>query len=109
MYDNFGTNQGYGGMDGNPSGDMVGGGRRYRRPSRREIMNWFQSYMGAREMDLVDEADCEVARHVCAGGNNIELLPRQTYNLTLEDGSVVVLEYYQCNLCGKLILDKNFI
>lgn len=82
--------------------------RSIRRPGKQEIINWFKSYMGASELDLVDESFDQCARHVCMGGNRIELLPKQTYNLEY-DGGIIVLEYYRCNLCGKVMLNRNFM
>lgn len=79
------------------------------KPSKQEIINWFKNSVGCSELDMVDVCDEEYARHICMGGRSIELLPRQYFNAPMPDGGVVVLEYYRCNLCGKVILNRNFM
>ena len=100
---------------GNPLGENSYGVNGYngmnhiKRPGKREIINWFQREVGASEMDYVDEASEPLARHVCAKVRRIELLPKRVFNFQFEDGGIIPIEYYQCNICGKLILDKNFM
>lgn len=78
--------------------------------SKGEIINWFKDYTGATEVALVDETFDSVARHVCCNSDNpkIWLLPKKVYPLLTVRG-VINLEYYQCQVCGKLILGKNFL
>lgn len=75
---------------------------------KQKIINWFKDYMGNPEVDFVDDAYLSHTRHVCIRGNSIELLPKQVYNLSIEEG-VIPIEYYRCNLCGKLIINRNFM
>lgn len=76
--------------------------------SKQEIINWFKNFRGAREIDLVDESFDNYARHICLGGTKIYLLPKQNYRLQTPRG-LVLIEFYQCQSCGKLILNKNFM
>lgn len=76
--------------------------------SKQEVINWFKEFKGALELDLVDDSTDEYARHVCLGGTKIYLLPRFNYILQTPKG-VVTIEYYQCQVCGKIIMNRNFI
>lgn len=91
--------------------DMVGGFNRskFRKPGKREIIEWFKNYVGASELVLVDDMNSNVTRHVCIGGNSVDVLQKLVYNLPFPDGSYVVLEYFQCPKCRKVILDRNFM
>lgn len=89
------------------SNDMVNQPRVHR-PGKQEIINWFRDFMQAQEMDLVDDSYDQYARHVCLGGESVQLLPKMVYNLQVPDG-IIPLEYYRCNLCGKVILNRNFM
>lgn len=86
----------------------MGMDRQVRKPNKREIMNWFQAFCGATEMDLVDDFASET-KHICQGGKYIEKLKGCFYDLMLETGEVVRLEYFFCPKCKKLILNRNFM
>lgn len=81
---------------------------RMHKPGKQEIINWFREFTQASEMDLVEDAFDTYARHVCLGGESVQLLPKMVYNLQTPEG-YISLEYYRCNLCGKVILNKNFM
>ncbi len=76
--------------------------------SKQEIINWFKEFMGAPEIDLVDESSDEFARHVCANSTKVYLIPKFQYNLQTPKG-VILIEYYQCQVCGKIIMNRNFM
>lgn len=76
--------------------------------SKLEIINWFKNFTGATELYLIDDSSDMCARHVCLRGNRVLLIPKFHYRLNTPKG-VVTLEYYQCNECGKVILNRNFI
>lgn len=84
------------------------GYQNYKNPSKSEVINWFKNLMGARELDLVDSTFDQYARHVCLGGNRVEILYKKVYVAQLPKGEVP-LEYYQCPKCGKIILNRNFM
>ena len=76
--------------------------------SKQEIINWFRDCMGAPEIDLVDDTSDTYARHVCANGGKVYLLPKQPFRLERPEG-VILIEYYQCQVCGKIIMNRNFM
>lgn len=76
--------------------------------SKQEIINWFRDFMRAPEVDLVDDTSEAYSRHVCSKVNKVFLIPKYVYNLQTPKG-VVVIEYYQCQLCGKIIMNRNFM
>lgn len=78
--------------------------------SRKQITEYMQGMLGAREVVLVDEFETLLARHICNGGEKIQLLQRCRMPIELPDGvSCLNAEYYFCQMCGKLIIDKNSI
>lgn len=118
-WDNQGMNQNNFGMVSGPGysrmeqegmimDPMTGKMRKPRKPGKQEIINWFKQYTGAPELDLVDDSFDNVARHVCLGGEKVELLQKQVFNFQWE-GGYIPLEYYQCPKCGKVILNRNFM
>ena len=76
--------------------------------SKQGVINWFKDFTKAPEMVLVEDSFSEYARHVCICQTAIQLLPHRFYNLQTDEG-VLQLEYYQCNLCGKVMLNRNFM
>lgn len=89
-------------------GNPIPNENRQVRISKREILNILQQQMGANEMDLVDSASDEYARHVCLGGNKVYLLPRRVIPFNTPEG-VINITLYRCEVCGKIIVDRNFI
>lgn len=75
---------------------------------KQEIINWFKEFMGAPELDLVDDSSDEYARHVCLGGTKIHLIPKFNYTLQTPKGNILI-EYYQCQICRKIIMNRNFM
>lgn len=76
--------------------------------NKQSIINWFKDFTGAPEIDLVDESYDDFAKHVCLGGTKVYLIPKFAYNLPLERG-IITIEYYQCQVCGKVIMNRNFM
>lgn len=76
--------------------------------SKQEVINWFKDFMRAPEVDLVDDTTEQYARHVCANGKKVFLLPKLVYSLQTPKG-MVLIEYYQCQVCGKIIMNRNFM
>lgn len=75
---------------------------------KQELLSWFKAQFGNPEVDMVEDASDMYARHICLGGNNIELLQKQTFVFNTEEGQIP-MDYYHCPKCGKLIINKNFI
>ena len=76
--------------------------------SKQEIINWFKEFMKAPELVLVEESNDNYARHICLGGNKVHLIPKLYYNFQTTNGRILI-EYYQCQVCGKIIMNKNFM
>lgn len=88
--------------------EMDMGMPRRRKMSKRDIMFTLQQCLTSTEIVEVDGFDSDVARHICRGGSTIELLPKCVFPFQLEDGYLNV-EYFRCNLCGKVLVDGNTI
>lgn len=76
--------------------------------TRREVLEVFLYNLGYPEYDMVDGSQEAYARHVCFGGNSIQVLPKETFSLTTMEG-MIYIDYYRCPVCGKVIIDKNFM
>lgn len=78
------------------------------RVSKREILTVFQQQKGSQELELVDDAGADYARHVCQNGNKVYLLPKKVCPFQTPQGVINII-YYRCEVCGKLIVDNNFM
>lgn len=76
--------------------------------NKQDIINWFRDSKGAMELDLVDDTSDAFARHVCVGGDKVFLIPKQQSSIATPRGNITI-EYYQCEVCGKIIMNRNFI
>ena len=97
--------------DGNYSDGMQNNSQeiKQRKPSKREVIEYFKQMLNSPELEIVDEPLPEVTRHICLGGTRVEILKRQVYNMVLGNGEVIPMEYYQCMNCGKIILNRDFM
>ena len=78
--------------------------------TRKMIMDYMQSTLGARSVVVLDEFETCNTRHICHGTTQIKLLPREFMKVVLPDGySYIDVDYYFCRSCGKLFLNKNSI
>lgn len=84
------------------------GYNRVPRMSKRDILNIFQQQMNAPEMELVEDCQDDYARHICNNGKIIQLLPKSVCPFQTPQG-IINITYYRCNICGKLLVDKNFM
>ena len=82
--------------------------QRTKRTTKKDIIDFIM--FNTKCSDLVGVEYCEnvLARHICAGGNTIQILQKQSYPLQTESG-IVNIEYFFCNICRKCIVDKNTI
>ena len=76
--------------------------------SKRGVINYLKSLLNSPEVDLVDDADSDYARHVCQSGSTVYLLPKQMIPFQTPQGVITVI-CYRCEVCGKLIIDNNFM
>ena len=76
--------------------------------SKQQVINWFKEFTRAPELELVDSSMDNYARHICNGGINVYLIPKLHYTLNTQSGAILI-EYYQCQACGKVIMNKNFM
>lgn len=76
--------------------------------NKQYIINWFKEFMRAPELELVDESFDIHARHICTNGNQIYLIPKQVYHLYTPKG-IIAIEYYRCQVCGKILMNRNFM
>lgn len=73
-----------------------------------ELLEYFKSINGYPECDMIEDSSDPCIRHVCLGGRDIQLLPRQTFVFETEEGPIP-MNYYKCLNCGKIIIDRNFV
>lgn len=82
--------------------------QRVHKTTKGDILNFIQMQTQASEIVQVDYFESMLARHICNGGNKIQLLQKITYPIQTECG-VVNAEYFLCNICRKCLIDRNSI
>lgn len=80
------------------------GGRRA--VTKKMLLDTIVSFYGACDVVQVDEFETDYTRHICQGGNKIQILNVIHFNIPTEMGPVVANIFY-CPNCRKLIIDKS--
>ena len=76
--------------------------------TRKNIIEMICYNLGTQNYVMLDEFETAKARHICQQNNKIYLLDREQMNLVFPDGSgSILVEYYLCRQCGKLMLNKD--
>ena len=75
--------------------------------TRREIIEYLRNTFQTNNVVVLDEFEKDTARHICHGYTEISLLKMQKTNVALPDGNMVVINYFYCPRCGKLLLEKD--
>lgn len=78
----------------------------YRTPTRQFKIDTLMNVVRGSEYVLVDGFECNVTRHICKGGSFIYRLQSQLFPFSMPDGSIQQIEYFKCNVCGKVIINK---
>ena len=78
--------------------------------SRKDIINFLVYSLGASSYVLVDEFETVKARHVCPGTTQIRLLEKRQYPVVLPNNiDQIIVDYFMCDQCRKLFLDKDSV
>lgn len=79
---------------------------RYHKTTRKDIMMYLQQWSGCSDIQLVDDFESPVARHVCRGVKGIKVLQKYVVNVPTSEGYLSV-EYFICQACRRLIVNKS--
>lgn len=78
--------------------------------SRKDIINFLVYSLGASSYVLLDEFETMRARHVCPGTTQIRLLEKRQYPVVLPNNiEQITVDYFMCDQCKKLFLDKDSV
>ena len=75
-------------------------------PTRAAIRDYVCMCCNAKDVDIADDFDTVLARHICVGSKNIVLLNR-TYVPVPTTKGVLNVELFLCQKCRKVILNKS--
>lgn len=78
---------------------------RGRVPTRKDKVEFLRYIFNASDVILVDEFESITLKHICVGGKTIYILPKSVYNLQTNQG-ILCVEYFLCNVCRRLYLNK---
>lgn len=79
-----------------------------RKTTKKDILEYLQMRSGASEIVQIDEFETQRTRHICQGSKRIVVLEKGTEPVPTSDGCVFA-EYFLCNNCRKLIINKQSI
>lgn len=82
--------------------------QRMRKTTKKDILEYLQMRSGAREVVQVDEFETQRTRHICQGSKKIVVLEKGTEPVQTSEGFIFA-EYFLCNNCKKLIINKQSI
>lgn len=75
--------------------------------TKKMLVDYISESLGALSVVYVDEFEGNVTRHICTGGNQIQVLQSNVFNVPLADGSNVGVEIFWCPNCRKVIINKS--
>lgn len=75
--------------------------------NKRQVIDFFRGSIPHSSLILADDSIEDYAKHVCLSSRRIYVLPRREFPIQTPKG-VIVLDYYRCECCGQVILNKNF-
>lgn len=91
-------------------GDMYTGvvqnGYQNKPVTKRYLIDYISNYYQTGDVNLVDGFETNYTRHICNGGNKIQILNSFVFNVPTPNGIVSVNVIY-CPNCRKLIIDRN--
>lgn len=76
--------------------------------NKTEVLNALINFLGGPELVLVDDIFPDYTRHICSKGRTIYLLQKRVFWCNTNVG-VIPVEYYYCNMCHKVIVNRNFM
>ena len=79
---------------------------RVHKTTRKDIMLYLQRESGCMDIQLVDDFESSVARHICRGVKGIKVLQKYVVNVPTSEGYLAV-EYFICPSCRRLIVNKS--